>query len=158
MGHLNSLKTAGTMCNYLLLLGTRTMELGTRRARSESELSGRASTRLWRPPDAQQITRQRSGPPAMQRAYVRTRAARQHVCLDDQRDKNSLPYSPAAICTIAHVGLLFARLTSLYASVALDYSQNITWKDDFNRGVTVLLSPCAQPAKGATSPRVDAPL
>lgn len=49
----------------------RTEELGMRRARSESELSGSASTRLWRPPDAQLITRQRSGPPVEQHAHVR---------------------------------------------------------------------------------------
>ena len=53
---------------------------------------------------------------------------------------------------------LIFKLTLVYASVAPDKSQIVTWKDDFNRGVVVLLGPCAQPAKGAASPGVDAPL
>ena len=41
--------------------------LWERAALSESLLSGIASTRLWRPPAAQQMTRHLSGPPARAR-------------------------------------------------------------------------------------------
>lgn len=36
--------------------------------------------------------------------------------------------------------------------------QVVTWEEHFNWGKVVLLSPSAQPAKGASAPGVNAPL
>ena len=55
-----------------------TVLLCERAARSESLLSGIASTRLWRPPAAQQMTRHLSGPPAHARAHLAMLAADTH--------------------------------------------------------------------------------
>ena len=102
-------KQGGGRARHLTIL------LCERAARSESLLSGIASTRLCRPPAAQQMTRHLSGPPAHENVHLGMLAAVTHFLCHGCIVRALTEQADQIICCIPAI-IVVCRDQSVYPS------------------------------------------